>query len=154
MFNASRYQKKGMPRFITAYEEQWNAKPEKVEGDFIVKSKWSDQSAKLKAGKPVTLQVTLEVKKDAEFVMLNVPIPAGCSYSQKIQSRIHGEVHREYDIHEARIYCERLRAGNYQYTIQLTPRYKGKYHLNPAKAEWMYFPVIYGREEMKEVTIK
>lgn len=147
--------KKGdAPIYFTAYEEQWDTTPKKVEGDFIVKTNWPDQSGKLKAGKPVTLQVSLEVKKDAEFVMINVPIPAGCSYTQKSQSRTHGEVHREYDIHETRIYCERLRAGNYQYNIQLTPRYKGNYHLNPAKAEWMYFPVIYGREEMKEVTIK
>ena len=147
--------KKGdAPVYFTAYEEQWDTAPKKVEGDFIIKTNWSDQSGKLKAGKPVTLQVSVEVKKDAEFVMINVPIPAGCSYAQKIQSRTHGEVHREYDIHETRIYCERLRAGNYQYTIQLTPRYKGKYHLNPAKVEWMYFPVIYGREEMKKVTIK
>jgi len=34
------------------------------------------------------------------------------------------------------------------------PRYSGVYHLNPGKAEMMYFPVFYGREKMKEVEIK
>jgi hypothetical protein len=98
--------------------------------------------------------VKLEVKKDAEYVMINIPIPAGCSYNSKDRSWSGNEVHREYDLHETRIYCERLRAGIYHYTIDLLPRYKGKYHLNPAKAEWMYFPVIYGREEMKNVVIE
>jgi hypothetical protein len=33
------------------------------------------------------------------------------------------------------------------------PRYSGKYTLNPAKAEQMYFPVFYGREGMKKVVL-
>lgn len=142
------------PVYITAFQEKWNAVPDKVEKDFVIHTAWQQSTKNLKAGKPVKLEVTLEVKKDAEYVMINIPIPAGCSYNSKNQSWSGGEVHREYDLHETRIYCERLRAGIYHYTIDLLPRYKGKYHLNPAKAEWMYFPVIYGRDEMKNVAIE
>jgi uncharacterized protein YfaS (alpha-2-macroglobulin family) len=142
------------PVYITAYQEKWNAAPEKVEKDFVIHTAWQQGIKKLKAGKPVKLEVTLEVKKDAEYVMINIPIPAGCSYNSKNQSWLGSEVHREYDLHETRIYCERLHAGIYHYTIDLLPRYKGKYHLNPAKAEWMYFPAIYGRDEMKKVVIE
>jgi uncharacterized protein YfaS (alpha-2-macroglobulin family) len=85
--------------------------------------------------------------------MISVPIPGGCSYNSKPQNRSNGEVHREYDVQETRIYCENLRAGTYEYTIELLPRFKGNYQLNPAKVEWMYFPVIFGREEMKRVEI-
>lgn len=70
------------------------------------------------------------------------------------QSWSNGEVHREYDVHETRIYCERIKAGTYHYEIPLTPRYKGIYTLNPAKAEWMYFPVIYGRNGVSRTTIR
>lgn len=147
--------KKGnAPVYFTAYEEKWNPEPEKVEGDFVVKTQWENDVNKLKAGKPVSLQITLNVKKDAEYVMISVPIPAGCSYNSKNQSRTNGEVHREYDLHETRIYCERLRAGTYHYTIQLQPRYKGVYSVNPAKAEWMYFPVIYGRESIGKIKVE
>jgi TonB-dependent SusC/RagA subfamily outer membrane receptor len=142
------------PVYITAYQEKWNAAPEKVEKDFVIHTAWQQGIKKIKAGKPLKLEVKLEVKKDAEYVMINIPIPAGCSYNSKDRSWSGNEVHREYDLHETRIYCERLRAGIYHYTIDLLPRYKGKYHLNPAKAEWMYFPVIYGREEMKNVVIE
>ena len=141
------------PIYITAYQQHWNLQPKKVEKEFIIHTALEDNVKKLKAGKPVTLHVTLEVKKDAEYVMINIPIPAGCSYNTKDQSWTNGEVHREYDLHETRIYCERLRAGIYQYAVKLLPRYKGKYQLNPAKAEWMYFPVVYGREEMKSIAI-
>jgi len=38
--------------------------------------------------------------------------------------------------------------------VSLLPRYRGSYHLNPAKAEMMYFPVFYSRESMKKIKIE
>jgi alpha-2-macroglobulin len=141
------------PVYFTAYQETWNTAPQKVAKDLIVKTHWQEAPQKLKAGKPIKLLVAVEVKKDAEYVMISVPIPGGCSYNSKPQHYSNGEVHREYDVHETRIYCENLRAGTYEYTIELQPRFKGNYQLNPAKVEWMYFPVIFGREAMKRVEI-
>jgi hypothetical protein len=100
------------------------------------------------------LEVTVNVEKDADYVMISVPIPAGCSYAAKPQSRVQGEVYREYDIHETRIYSERMKKGTYHYSINLTPRYKGSYTLNPAKAEWMYFPVMFGRNSFSRTVIR
>ncbi|WEK18317.1 MAG: hypothetical protein P0Y49_16115 [Candidatus Pedobacter colombiensis] len=77
------------------------------------------------------------------------PIPAGCSYENKMQSFWGVETHREYFKHKTSIFCTRLKKGSYTFTVQLMPRYSGNYVLNPAKAEMMYFPVFYGREDMK-----
>ncbi|WP_152439926.1 alpha-2-macroglobulin family protein [Arcticibacter svalbardensis] len=52
------------------------------------------------------------------------------------------------------IFCRKLKEGKYTYLIKLMPRYDGDYILNPAKAEMMYFPVFYGRDEMKKVSVK
>lgn len=120
----------------------------------MITTQWVGDPGNLIAGTPYNLKVVVDVKKDADYVMINVPIPAGCSYSTRNQSRSNGEVYREYDIHEARIYCENLPAGKYEYTIHLLPRYVGSFNLNPAKAEWMYFPTIYGRESLKQVSIR
>lgn len=106
------------------------------------------------AGKPVELNIEVEVNGDAEYVMIEVPIPAGCSYLSKTQQRSNGEVHREYYDHKANIYCKYLKKGKYNYTLKLLPRYSGMYTLNPAQVECMYFPTLYGREEIKRVTIK
>lgn len=142
------------PVYLTAYSEEWNSNPQKVEKDFIVKTEWTNSREYLEAGKETKLNVTVIVEKDADYVMISVPIPAGCSYSSKPQSWLQGEVHREYDVHETRIYCERMKAGTYNYSIALTPRYKGTYTLNPAKAEWMYFPVKFGRNSLSETIIR
>jgi uncharacterized protein YfaS (alpha-2-macroglobulin family) len=142
------------PLYITAYYQFWNSNPKPVQKDFKITTSWKDGETKLNAGKPATLHVELKVEKDADYVMINIPIPAGCSYDDKTQRRWSIETYREYDVEETRIYCDHLHAGVYSYDIKLLPRYKGQYTINPAKAEWMYFPVVYGRNEMKKVEIR
>ncbi len=142
------------PVYLTAYQHAWIKNPGKVENDFRVSSTWSEPIDKLKAGKKISLIVNLEVKKDAEFVMITVPIPAGCSYYSKEQNRANHETHREYDIAETRIYCENLPADKYTYSIELMPRYQGNYQLNPVKVEWMYFPVIFGRGDSNRIDVE
>lgn len=142
------------PVYFTAYQEHWNATPARIDKDFVVDSYFNDNAYRLNAGKPVPLHVKVEVKRDAEFVMIEVPIPAGCSYREKPQPRTNGEVHREYYHHKTNIYCKYLKKGTYVYTIELLPRYSGNYTLNPAVVECMYFPTIYGRETAKDVKIR
>jgi alpha-2-macroglobulin len=141
------------PMYFTAYREVWNPAPKREETKFNIETSLSDRQ-NLRAGKPVTLSVTVEVKHDTEYVMIEVPIPAGCSYQSKSESKTNGEIHREYYAHKTNIYCRFLKKGVYRYSIQLLPRFSGKYTLNPAVAESMYFPVLHGQNEMKSIKIE
>ncbi|GAA3972886.1 carboxypeptidase-like regulatory domain-containing protein [Mucilaginibacter dorajii] len=145
-----------LPVYITGSQQFWNTKPEKVNKDFTVNT-WFERKdqkiAKLKGGEVVTLQTEVTAKGDADFVMIEVPIPAGCSYESKDQAWGNNEVHREYFKEKVSIFCRKLKQGTYTFSINLIPRYDGKYTLNPAKAEMMYFPVFYGREGMKSISI-
>ena len=109
----------------------------------------------LKAGKPTILKATVEVKRDAklEHVMIEIPIPGGCSYSDKRQLDNRIETHREYFKDRAVIFCENMTAGTYVFQVQLLPRFTGKYHVNPAQVSLMYFPVINANNDMELVTI-
>lgn len=147
---------KGMPVYFTAFQQSWNPAPARVAGDFTVNTFFdrnSEVKDKLKAGEPVNLQVKVIVKADADYVMVEIPIPAGCSYKDKQQGYGNNEVHREYFKNKVSIFCSSLAKGEYTFTISLLPRYNGVYHVNPAKAEMMYFPVFYGREGMKTIKI-
>ncbi|WP_114940245.1 alpha-2-macroglobulin family protein [Mucilaginibacter endophyticus] len=145
-----------LPVYITGYQQFWNSKPEKVSKDFTVDT-WFEHKEKaittLKGGEAVLLKAEVTVRGDADFVMVEIPIPAGCSYESKEQSWQNNEVHREYFKEKVSIFCRSLKQGKYTFTVNLIPRYNGKYTLNPAKAEMMYFPVFYGREGMKQVVI-
>ncbi|WP_285055064.1 alpha-2-macroglobulin family protein [Pedobacter ginsengisoli] len=144
------------PVYFTAYQQFHNSNPEKVSKDFTVKSAFlqnNNEVKSLKGGTTAILKVDVEVRADADYVMIEIPIPAGCSYENKPQSYWGVETHREYFKHKTSIFCTKLKQGKYTFTVQLTPRYSGVYNLNPAKAEMMYFPVFYGREGMKKVKI-
>lgn len=143
--------------YITGYQQFWNSDPKKENREFTVDTwfeKNNEKQAALQGGKAVLLKAEITVKGDADYVMINIPIPAGCSYESKEQSWQNNEVHREYFKDRVSIFCRKLKQGKYTFSINLMPRYGGKYNLNPAKAEMMYFPVFYGREGMKKVNIE
>ena len=95
----------------------------------------------------------MENDKSATYVMLEVPIPGSCSYYAKPNGRQGVEVHRAYAKQQTSIFIEALPAGKHEFSIELEPRFSGRFHLNPAKVELMYFPVLYGREGMKVVEV-
>ena len=146
------------PVYLAAYQKFQNPKSKKVDKDFAVDSYFLNQNKdtvnNLIAGSKVKLAIRLKVKKDVEYVMLEIPIPAGCSYGEKKQPRRNNEVHREYFKNMTSIFCRRLTKGTYKFEVELIPRYSGRFTLNPVKADLMYFPVFYGREQLKSVFIK
>ncbi|TFF36016.1 alpha-2-macroglobulin family protein [Mucilaginibacter psychrotolerans] len=145
-----------LPVYITGYQQFWNSKPEKVSKDFSVDTWFEKKGGKLtrlKGGEGVQLKAEVTVRGDADFVMVEIPIPAGCSYESKDQQWGNNEAHREFFKEKVSIFCRKLKQGTYTFTVNLMPRYSGKYNLNPAKAEQMYFPVFYGREGMKKVVV-
>jgi TonB-dependent SusC/RagA subfamily outer membrane receptor len=145
-----------LPVYITGYQQYCNSDPQKVSNDFTVDT-WFERNGnkitKLKGGQQVQLKAQVSAHGNGDFVMIEVPIPAGCSYESKEQSWQNNEVHREYFKEKVSIFCRKLKQGTYTFTIDLMPRFGGDYTLNPAKAELMYFPVFYGREGMEKIVI-
>lgn len=145
------------PVYFSWYYEKWDTTNNKLGNNFKLRS-WFESNGKpvsyLPAGQPVTMKVTVDVDKSAEYILVEIPIPAGCSYQNKEQSYYNHEIHREYFNDKVSIFCEKLTKGSYQFEVSLLPRYAGNYTLNPARAELMYFPVFYGREKIRKVSIR
>lgn len=145
------------PIFFTAFQEFWNPAPIKKENIFSIETHFTQNGEKineLKAAVAADLVVNVEVKNAAQYVMIEIPIPAGCSYRTKPNNYWNQESHREYFKDRVAIFCEDLPEGKYTFTIPLEPRFSGTYTLNPTKAEQMYFPIFYGRNEMGKVGIE
>ncbi|WP_312482740.1 alpha-2-macroglobulin family protein [Sphingobacterium multivorum] len=146
------------PAFVTAYQNFWNPNPavEKEKG-FAVATRFKDNGATvaaLKEGKPVKLEASVTLTGEAEYVQIEVPIPAGCSYETKTNGYYRIEAHREHFKDRVVIFCNKLGKGTHTFEIELLPRYTGTYTVNPAKAELMYFPTYYGNEKMKEIVVE
>lgn len=108
----------------------------------------------LEVSKPVTMKVEVSLPKDREYVMLEVPIPAGFSYRSKMQSNRYNEIYREYFEDKVSMFFGKLPSGHYTFTIELMPQFKGTATLLPARAEEMYFPMNSGNNTKRTITVK
>jgi|GEM_PF-629458 len=146
----------GLPVYATAYQTRWNPAPAAAAAPFRVATTLAGQASgqvHLPAGQPAELLVTVEAKAEARYVVLEIPIPAGCSYGPPATTT-YSEVHREYLKNQVGIFIDNLPVGKHTFRVALQPRYRGSYTLNPAKAEMLYFPTKFGRAASKRVEIK
>jgi len=119
---------------------------------FSVETRFDRHDSVMTAGREITLWVDVTVEKGASYVMIEVPIPAGCVYGEPNKTNP-WEAWREQYKEGTSIFCERLPAGKHTFAIPLLPRFTGSYSLNPARAEMMYFPVFNGNSEIKRVKV-
>lgn len=140
--------------YFTSYQRYWDNTPNLKKGDFEISTSFDNNSTTtLKAGQKVKLIAKVTVKKDAEYLMINIPIPGGCSYADK-NNNFKNESHREYFKNETTIFCDYLHEGEYTFEIDFISRYSGTYTINPAKIELMYFPTFNANNEIKRIKIK
>lgn len=139
------------PVYLSVSSTYWDC-PVKAKGTgFSIQTSFSDTA--LTVSQRVKMKVTVTVEKDADYVLIHVPIPAGCTYASKERSWENNEVYREHYKEHTNIFCSALNRGVYEFTIELIPFCQGEYILNPAKVEQMYFPEFNACTEMKKVKI-
>jgi hypothetical protein len=140
--------------YLSLFQRYWEQEPTSHEGQMRVETYFQDITPGqiLEAGQEVTLVVNLTLERPTNYLMLEVPIPAGCSYADN-QNKSRVETHREQWRHQTTLFFNRLNSGKYTFEIKLVPRFTGIYTLNPAKAEMMYAPVINANNEIKKVEI-
>ncbi len=99
------------------------------------------------------LLVEVEVKKDAEFMVLEIPLPAGC-IAKAEPARHRYESHREYLDEQVNIALPVLKKGTYTFSIPVKAQYKGVFTMNPVKIEMMYMPLNYGTSGVKTIEVR
>lgn len=137
--------------YISADQRYFVPQPETRKAEFSVDSRWSDSI--INQGVETELIVTVSAADDAEYVVIEIPIPAGCTYADR-QPYTRGEVHREQLRHCVNIYCSDLEAGQHEFRVRLLPRFTGRYTVNPAQVEMIYFPSFNANNTITSVAIK
>jgi uncharacterized protein YfaS (alpha-2-macroglobulin family) len=150
------HKESGMPLYYMQYVEERVTEAKTGVPGFEIKTSFGKDSLMLEAGKPVVLKVEVKVTKDASFenVMIEVPIPAACSYADKSQVYNGIETHREYFKDRTVIFCENMKQGKYMFAVHLLPRFTGKYLINPAQVSLMYVPVVNANTDMKKILVR
>lgn len=141
--------------YMSIYQRSWNNAPQPVQDHFSIKTHFEKNKkvvSSIQSGEQLSMLIDVDVKKEAEYVMLEVPIPAGCIYASKNQDDYN--VHKEFMKNKVVLFLPLLTKGMHHFEVQLEPRYTGRFTLNPVKSELMYFPLFYGRNEITQVDIK
>ncbi len=141
--------------YLTAYQQYFNTQPKPIADNFVIHTyfqKNTENITTIKAGEKIKMIVSVNVLKDAEYVQIEIPIPAGCAYGSKNNND--WTVYKEFYKNKVSLFSESLTKGKHEFEIELEPRYSGTFTLNPAKVSLLYFPVFYGRNEMKRISIQ
>lgn len=154
-----RFDKKGIsPVYVSVVYDYFNLKPKVHDSVFSVRTyflKQTDTLLQLKQGEKTTMRVVVNCKRESEYVMIELPIPAGCVVSKdKTYSYRPNEVYRENFKDQTVIFCNWLSKGTYTFDIVLEARYKGSYSVNPARAGMMYYPKEYGNTAVRRIIIR
>lgn len=153
------FDKKGIsPVYVSVVYDYFNLKPKVHDSIFSVQTyflKQTDTLLQLKQGEKTTMRVVVNCKRESEYVMIELPVPAGCVVSKdKTYSYRPNEVYRENFKDQTVIFCNWLSKGTYTFDIVLEARYKGSYSVNPARAGMMYYPKEYGNTAVRRIIIR
>lgn len=149
-------QKQGFsPVYFSVNYEYFDTKPKALNNGFKVSTNFlgKDDQSRLQQGERVTMRLSVEVKKNAEYVLIDIPIPAGCVPIGQ-NSKNYYESSRANFKDKISIYCGNLPKGIHHFDVPMQARYKGSFSINPATVSLMYFADESGHNEIKKVEIK
>ncbi|PZF72814.1 alpha-2-macroglobulin family protein [Taibaiella soli] len=152
------FNKKGFsPVYISVVYDHFNLQPKVHDSIFNVQIYFLNQTdtlLQLKQGEKITMRAVVHCKRESEYVMIEVPVPAGCVVSKsKDYAYRPNEVYRENFKDQTVIFCNWLPKGTFTFDVVLEARYKGSYSVNPARAGMMYYPKEYGNTIVKRMKI-
>lgn len=142
--------------YLSFSQQFWNPDAKRVDSLYNIRTRLlqDDQEVKtLVIGKKAELVVSVSTNEDAQYLMLEIPIPAGCTYLDRDHWWGWNE-HVEFLKNKVMVFLNNLSPGEHTFHVPLEVRYSGRYTLNPAKVCLMYYPFFYGRDDMHQVNIR
>ena len=107
----------------------------------------------LQSGTVVEQIVQLNVVANCSYVMVEIPIAAGCILEEVITSNpgllSHSETFRDKII----LYFTDLPKGSYTFKLRQKVLFKGNYQLNPCSVNLMYFPMIQTQTAVRRIKV-
>ncbi len=141
-----------MPVYMSCSERKFISDPSPDTTDFRITSRWPGSRNEVRAGIPVTFTVEVEFYRSADYLVIEIPVPAGFSYNTR-EGRVTGEAHREFHRDHVAVFIRHADPGRRSFTVDLMPRFTGTFTANPAKVSLMYFPTIFSNEGVNQVRI-
>jgi len=108
----------------------------------------------LKSGNMADQIITLTVNHECSYVMLEIPIAAGCMVEEISASNTFLLRNKEEYRDKVILYFDQLQKGTYTFTVREKVLFNGNYQLNPCSVNLMYFPMIQTQTALKRIVIE
>lgn len=155
MISKLKIQHTGAPIWITTSEEEFVSNPTKHDSVFSINTQFIQNSLAttvLTRGLPTQLRVDIYAYQSKDYVMIEIPLPAGVIIKDK--KMYYGKDYIEYKSDKILIFKNKISIGENTLTFDIQPIYSGKFNIPPAQISMMYYPHIYGNNEASKIEIE
>jgi uncharacterized protein YfaS (alpha-2-macroglobulin family) len=128
---------KGAPIFVALNHKFRTYNPISDSGSFDISCNWPSV---MEQGKDYEVKITVKARRNFNGVILDIPIPAGCGFSEKKSFEHFFESEREYRADRMMIQAEIMPFGTYTFTMKIRARHGGEFHAAPARAGLQFYP--------------
>lgn len=145
----------GAPIWINTAEEESIEYPIFHDSIFSINTEFSQNlkpTTHLSRGLKTQLNVTVMAYKSKEYVMIEIPLPAGVIVKNKKTSQ-DSKDYIEYKKDKIIIYKSKITMGLSSFTFDIEPIYSGHFNIPPAQISMMYYPYVYGNNLRKNIKI-
>jgi hypothetical protein len=125
---------------VSGYQEQWEVAPQKRVAEFALQSWFAAGGKKdtvFAEGSELVQTVSIDMKANGSYLMLEVPLPAGCYIATKRWPHWAKEV--AYFDDKVVFYLENIPKGTYTLELPLVAQYAGRFTANPVALRSMYW---------------
>ncbi len=146
--------KTGAKARMFIYNKKREKNPAKQVNNFDIESYFTQDGKRvdsLQLNLIANLNLNLEVKRNSEFIMIEIPVPSSCNFANKNIS--FNEDYSEFYKDRLVLFFRKMKKGVYTFTLQLEPRFEGSFTLLPVVVNNMYDVEITGNNESKKVII-
>lgn len=141
------------PIYISYSVKQFDVDPERFDKYFEINQSWymdRKEVDTVNAGKVATMKIDISSARKADYVMIQIPKPAGAEYINGGFSHGRHIVEKQQYIN---LYFNSLPQGKTSVELKFNPRFRGAFKLDPVKVEMMYFPVFYGNNQTGRLNV-
>jgi hypothetical protein len=147
---------KGAPVWINTAEAYQIENPIMHDSIFNITTQFVQNNSNtplLKRGEITQLQINIMAYKSKDYVMIEVPLPAGIIIKNK-PALPNTQDYIEYKNDKIIIYKTNMPLGNTNFTIDVQPIYTGTFNMPAAQIGMMYYPFIFGNNVQSVVPIQ
>lgn len=140
--------------FVNTSEEKFISQPPMSDSLFKVQTSLLQKgqtTSLLQAGVPCQMKVSLEVYRSFDYAMIEIPVPAGMRFTIKSQQP---GVAIEYLNNKVVMFFQKISMGQYQYSFDMVPAFRGSFRWPASKCSLVYYPYLYGNNEAQTVEIR